>query len=224
MSVVETLTSWTQPDRVVGAPQGRGKDQRHLRPVESAPATAARVPFVAVLGAVLVAGLLGLLVLNTAIQSQAKQLNSLQNEATALGYQQGELTTQVQQLRSASTLEQKAYALGLRPNPHPAFITLANGTIVGTPTPVTGKELPDQKWSSWQQQQTSQEAARAQVAAEAKRKADEARRKAEELKKKQAQEKKLADEKKKAEELKKAGSASAKPSTSTAPTATTGNR
>lgn len=211
MSVVEALTSWAQPDKPAGKQGGR-----HLRPLETAQVTGARIPFVAVLGAVLVAGLLGLLVLNTAIQSQAKELNSLQNQATALGYQQGELTTQVQQLRSASTLEQKAYALGLRPNPHPAFITLANGKIVGKASPVTGNELPDQKWSSWQTQQNAQEAARAKVAADAKRRADEARKKAEELKQKRALEQKQAELKKQAELRKQA--ASAKPS------ATAGNR
>lgn len=212
MSVVEALTSWATPTKPSGLPTRT--NGRHLRPLESAPAKAARVPFVAVLGALLALGLLGLLVLNTAIQSQARELNRLQNQSTALGYQQGELTTQVQQLRASSTLEQKAYALGLRPNPYPAFITLADGKIVGTPVPVTGSEMPDQRWTSWEQQQTAQEQARAKVAAEAKARADEQKRKAEEAKKKAE-----AEKKRKEEEAKKkaAASASAKPSTSTQP-------
>ncbi|CAI9399473.1 hypothetical protein [Aestuariimicrobium sp. T2.26MG-19.2B] len=203
MSVVESLTSWASPQREPGAPEST---RPHLRALD-APAKVVRIPFVAVLGALLALGLLGLLVLNTAIQTQAKQLNSLQADATSLGYQKGELTTQVEQLRSASALEQRAHQLGLRPNPYPAFITLADGRILGNPVPVTGNELPDQKWSSWQQQQDAQEGARAQVAAEAKAKADAARKKAEELRKKRAEE-----AKKKAAAAKASVKPSAKPS------------
>jgi hypothetical protein len=208
MSVVESLTSWASPQRDAGT---RESARSHLRALD-APPKVVRIPFVAVLGALLALGLLGLLVLNTAIQTQAKELNSLQADATSLGYQKGELTTQVEQLRSASALEQRAYQLGLRPNPYPAFITLADGRILGHPVPVTGHELPDQKWSSWQQQQDAQEGARAQVAAEAKAKADAARKKAAELRKKRAEEAKKKADAAKADAAKASANPNAKPS------------
>ena len=59
MSVVETLSSWANPQP---SPRQRGS---HLRAVEPSPARAPRIPFVAVLGVVLALGLFGLLVSNT---------------------------------------------------------------------------------------------------------------------------------------------------------------
>lgn len=190
----------------------------HLREVQNSPRSP-RVPFILVLGVLIVAGMAGLVVLNTVIQSQAAEVAKLRNESAALGYQQAALTAEVQQLRSAGSLQQKAYALGMRPNPAPAFILLPSGKIVGKPTVVTGKELPDQQYLTWQQQQQAQQNARAEVArqkaAEAKRRAEEAKRKAEEAKRKQAEEakRKAEEAKKKAQQQKPTPQPAVKPTT-----------
>lgn len=112
-------------------------------------------------------GMGGLVVMNTSIQSQAAELDELQQQATNLSYQQDLLTSQVHTLRSTVTLQQRAHELGMRPNPHPAFITLPDGKIVGNPTRVTGTELPDQRATDWKTAQQAQEDARAKVATEA---------------------------------------------------------
>ena len=42
---------------------------------------------------------------------------------------------------SQAKLAERAWALGMRPNPQPAFIQLPGGQVVGVPTEVTGDEL-----------------------------------------------------------------------------------
>ena len=180
MSAIEALlpTSRTA-DRVAARPQRENKPGLRLLP--SRRTRMSRFPFILSLVAMLAAGMGGLVVVNTQIQLQATELASLQQEATNLEYQQAQAQAEVNKLRSASSLEVQAYKLGLRPNPRPAFVVLPDGKILGTPTKVTGKELPAQVYLTWEQAVKQQEQARAAVAqekaAQAKKAADEAARK-----------------------------------------------
>ncbi len=115
---------------------------RVLRPVK--PKRLNRVPFILVLALVLGIGMAGLLVLNTTIQDQSVRLRNLQIEAQILGYREANLQSQVNQLRSSAELAQRASALGMRPNPHPAFLEVPSGRVLGTPYAVTGNEIPTQ--------------------------------------------------------------------------------
>lgn len=115
---------------------------RVLRPV--APKRLSRVPFILVLALVLGIGMAGLLVLNTTIQDQSVRLRSLQVEATILGYKEASLQAQVDKLQSSTELAYRATELGMRPNPHPAFLEVPSGRIIGSPYAVTGNEIPTQ--------------------------------------------------------------------------------
>ena len=141
-----------------------------------------RLPFLIVLLATLGLGLVGVLVLNTTIQGRSTELRTLQRQAASLSHEKAALTTEVQQLRSMTALEQRAYTLGMRPNPHPAFILLPEGRILGTPTAVTGAEFPTQRYRTPEQVLAEQTKARADYisaqAAAAKAKADAAAAKA----------------------------------------------
>lgn len=147
-----------------------------LRALPRPRARVGRLPFLIVLLSTLGLGLVGVLVLNTTIQGRASELRTLQRQADSLSHEQAALTTEVQLLRSTTTLEQRALALGMRPNPHPAFITLPDGRILGTPTAVTGAELPNQRYRTPEEVAAAQVKARADyrkaVAAAAKAKAD----------------------------------------------------
>jgi len=80
--------------------------------------------------------------LNTTLQSQAFESRTLNRQATELAYAQADLENQLDALAAPQELARQASALGLRPNPYPAFLVLPNGKVVGKPTPVEGKEVP----------------------------------------------------------------------------------
>ncbi|MBA3530080.1 MAG: hypothetical protein H0T91_12370 [Propionibacteriaceae bacterium] len=101
----------------------------------------ARVPFILVLIAVFGLGMTGLLMLNTTLQNQAFAASTLNRQATEFAYSQADLKTQIDTLAAPQELARRASALGLRPNPHPAFLVLPQGKIVGKPRPVSGNEV-----------------------------------------------------------------------------------
>lgn len=101
-----------------------------------------RVPFVLVLMAIFGLGMAGLLALNTTLQGQAFQATALHKQANQLTYQQASLERRVDDLRSIDSLAARAFALGLRPDPHPGFIQEPSGKVLHKATTVTGNEVP----------------------------------------------------------------------------------
>jgi hypothetical protein len=80
--------------------------------------------------------------LNTTLQSQAFQSRTLNRQATELAYAQTDLENQLDALAAPQELARRASALGMRPNPYPAFLVMPSGKVVGKPTPVQGGEVP----------------------------------------------------------------------------------
>ncbi|MGI8614231.1 MAG: hypothetical protein ACR2KL_09890 [Nocardioidaceae bacterium] len=92
---------------------------------------------------ILVAGLVGLLLLNLSMQNGAFELAGLQTQSDALHTQQQALTLDVESASSTQHLANKAVALGMVPNPDPVFLNLSDGSVTGHPTPaVAGTPLP----------------------------------------------------------------------------------
>jgi hypothetical protein len=147
---------------------------RWLRVVPRVPTRLARLPFVLVLIAFFGAGMAGLLMLNTTLQNQAFQFRILNRQATVLAYDQAVLQAQIDQLRAPPELARHASALGMRPNPRPAFLVVPGGKVVGKAKPVSGNESPDLIV------RTPAELAAQQAAAEAKKRAAAAAKAAEE--------------------------------------------
>jgi hypothetical protein len=116
---------------------------RWLRVVPRVPSRLARLPFVLVLIAFFGLGMAGLLMLNTTLQNQAFQLRTLNRQATALAYDQAALQVQIDQLSAPAELARQASALGMRPNPRPAFLVLPSGKVAGKSKKVSGGEVPD---------------------------------------------------------------------------------
>ncbi|GAA1388157.1 hypothetical protein [Luteococcus peritonei] len=122
-----------------------------LRALDVHPLRVGRIGFVIVLLTLLGAGMVGVLVLNTMIQQRAGEVTAVQRQADDLGYQQASLTAEVERLRSSSDLAERAWQMGLRPNPYPVFVQLetdGTGRVVGEPTRVFGGEMPNQKYAS----------------------------------------------------------------------------
>jgi hypothetical protein len=102
----------------------------------------ARMPFILVLIAIFGVGMTGLLMLNTTLQNQAFQAGTLNRQATELAYTQADLESQLDRAAAPQELARRASAYGLRPNPHPAFVVLPKGKVLGKPKVVTGLEAP----------------------------------------------------------------------------------
>jgi hypothetical protein len=115
---------------------------RSLRAVAQPAARLARFPYLLVLIGIFGMGMVGLLMLNTTLQSQAFQSRTLNRQATELAYAQADLENQLDALAAPQELARRASALGMRPNPFPAFLVLPSGKVVGEPIPVSGDELP----------------------------------------------------------------------------------
>ena len=115
---------------------------RPLRVVAQPVIGLARFPFLLVLIGIFGIGMAGLLMLNTTLQSQAFQSRTHNRQATELAYAQADLENQLDALVAPQELARRASALGMRPNPHPAFLVLPSGKVVGEPTPVSGHEIP----------------------------------------------------------------------------------
>ena len=160
-----------------------------LQPVPAAVPPLRQLPFVLVLAAVLGAGMVGLLVLNTTLQGQSFELRDKQQQATSLSYIEAGLQAQVDDLAATRSLVARATALGMRPNPAPAFLVLPDGTVVGTPKKADGTAFG----SALVKSQAQLDAEKA--AADARRRAAEEKKAAEEQKQAEEQQKKN-DEKK----------------------------
>lgn len=129
------------PSRKESAPAPEVQRPR-LRAVPRAKPRLARVPFILVLIAIFGAGMTGLLMLNTTLQNQAFEASTLNRQATELTYTQADLESRLDKMAAPQVLAQRATALGLRANPHPAFLVLPRGKVVGKPQAVSGNEVP----------------------------------------------------------------------------------
>jgi len=138
-SVTDREPSPVEEEAAPGADPGR---RPTLRAVPRARPRLARMPFILVLIAVFGVGMTGLLMLNTTLQNQAFQASQLNRQATELAYTQADLESRIDLVAAPQELARKASALGLRPNPYPAFVTVPSGKVLGTPAPVSGNEVP----------------------------------------------------------------------------------
>lgn len=105
-------------------------------------ATVSTMGFVGIIIALITAGMAGVMVVTTSVGAQSRELASLRSEATQLGYQSAAFESHLQRMSSANALALRASELGMVPNPHPAFINLADGTVTGAPEAASGDEMP----------------------------------------------------------------------------------
>ncbi len=109
-----------------------------LRVAPPVPVSAPRAPFVALVLAIVITGVLGILVLNTKINENAFRLDHLRTQQAALDQQEQQLNQQLADQESPNSLAAAARRLGLVPAGTPAFITLPDGRVLGVPQPTDG--------------------------------------------------------------------------------------
>lgn len=96
---------------------------------------AARVPFVALVSLLLVAGVAGLLCFNTSMQQASFTATALEKQAQALDAEEQSLTMALDALRDPQRVALRAKDMGMVPPSSPAFIRLADGKVLGNPAP-----------------------------------------------------------------------------------------
>lgn len=106
------------------------------RPTRNAP----RMPFVALVGAVLLAGVIGLLLFNTHMQQASFKATALETRAAALHAQEQGLRMELDTLRDPQRVALRARSLGMVPVVNPAFLRLSDGTVLGEAVPATGAD------------------------------------------------------------------------------------
>ncbi|EME97275.1 septum formation initiator [Streptomyces mobaraensis NBRC 13819 = DSM 40847] len=95
---------------------------------------ARRTPFVLLVVVLLGSGLIGLLLLNSALNQGSFELTRLQRKTTELTDRQQALQQEVDQLAAPDALERRARELGMVPGGSPAFLN-PDGTVSGVPAP-----------------------------------------------------------------------------------------
>ena len=96
-------------------------------------APAPKAPFVLLVGALLTAGLGGLLFLHTAIAEDSFRLHDLTARSAVLTDRQQALEQEIAALAAPQRLASRARALGMVRSENPAFIRTADGRILGKP-------------------------------------------------------------------------------------------
>jgi hypothetical protein len=99
---------------------------------------ASRTPFILLVLAILGCGLVCLLVINTTLAAASFRISNLQEENTQAAQRVQELQQQVSTDQSASSIEQRALGLGMRPQPTLNFIDLRTGRRYSDPAHAPG--------------------------------------------------------------------------------------
>jgi cell division protein FtsB len=92
---------------------------------------ARRTPFVLLVVAVLGAGLVALLLINTAVAQDSFQLNDLRRQSDLLQDREEALEQEVAHLSTPDRLAKEAERLGMRPGTGPTFIEVPGGAGTG---------------------------------------------------------------------------------------------
>ncbi|MFJ7148176.1 septum formation initiator family protein [Streptomyces sp. NPDC100445] len=117
-----------------GGPQLKGRAARLARLFPAGRARAARTPFVLLVVLLLGGGLIGLLVLNSALSEGSFHLADLQKQTKNLTDEEQALQRDIDSYSSPDALQRRAHQLGMVPGGDPAFLG-PGGTVRGVPAP-----------------------------------------------------------------------------------------
>ena len=106
-----------------------------LRVVTGAPLQRGGAAFVLVCATLLAAGLIGLLLINTALAQGSFTLHDLRTTSDQLTDAQGSLNQSLDALKSPANLATRATDMGMVPATSAAFLRLSDGKVIGVATP-----------------------------------------------------------------------------------------
>lgn len=113
------------------APKVAPRQRARLRVVDAAPTTQSHTGFVILCIALVVAGLLSALLLNTARAESSFTLSDLRSEQTRLHDTRVTLEAELSARRSPESLAVEADRLGLVPSPSTAVLRLSDNQVLG---------------------------------------------------------------------------------------------
>ncbi|MBD0419908.1 septum formation initiator family protein [Streptomyces sp. NPDC052309] len=121
-----------------GKPELKGRAARLARlfPPGGGRGQAARAPFVLLVVLLLGGGLIGLLVLNSALSEGSFQLDDLKEETKNLTDEEQALQRDIDAYSAPRALQRRARELGMVPGGDPAFLG-PDGTVKGVPSPAS---------------------------------------------------------------------------------------
>ncbi|MFF5186400.1 septum formation initiator family protein [Streptomyces sp. NPDC000345] len=114
-------------------PELRGRAARLARLFPERPRQAARTPFVLLVVLLLGGGLIGLLVLNSALSEGAFHKDDLQKDTKNLTDEEQALQRDIDSYSAPDALQRRARELGMVPGGDPAFLD-PDGTVKGVPS------------------------------------------------------------------------------------------
>ncbi|MEU3524417.1 septum formation initiator family protein [Streptomyces sp. NPDC038707] len=115
-------------------PELKGRAARLARLLPAGRAQAARTPFVLLVVLLLGGGLIGLLVLNSALSEGSFKLADLQKRTKTLTDEEQALQRDIDAYSAPDALQRRARELGMVPGGDPAFLA-PDGTVKGVPSP-----------------------------------------------------------------------------------------
>ncbi|MER6107266.1 hypothetical protein [Streptomyces hirsutus] len=122
-------------------PELRGRAARLAQLLPTGRAQAARTPFVLLVVLLLGGGLIGLLVLNSALSEGAFRLDDLKRETKGLTDEEQALQRDIDAYSAPDALQHRARELGMVPGGDPAFLN-PDGKVKGVPSPATASRAP----------------------------------------------------------------------------------
>ena len=129
--------------------RGRAARLARLIPVSAGSGGAARTPFVLLVVLLLGGGLIGLLVLNSALSEGSFELADVQKGTTDLTDEEQGLQRDIDAYSAPEALQRRARELGMVPGGDPAFLN-PDGTVKGVPSPAADARRPPYgSRSSW---------------------------------------------------------------------------
>ena len=127
------------PGRVSGL-AGAALERARLTVVPRTRTRTSPLPFVTLVSFVLLAGVIGLLMFNTSMQQAAFTATTMEQQAATLNAREQTLRMELDVLRDPQRVALKAQRMGMVIPATPAFLRLADGKVLGTPTPATRED------------------------------------------------------------------------------------
>ncbi|WP_432055218.1 hypothetical protein [Streptomyces sp. bgisy022] len=122
-------------------PELKGRAARLARLLPAGRARAARTPFVLLVVLLLGGGLIGLLVLNSALSEGAFELDDLKRDTKNLTDEEQALQRDIDAHSAPDALQRRARDLGMVPGGDPAFLA-PDGSVKGVPGPAASSGAP----------------------------------------------------------------------------------
>ncbi len=101
---------------------------------------APRIPFVTLIGLVLLGGVIGLLLFNTSMQQSSFATTALEEQASTLTAREQTLEVELDELRDPQKVAERAVSLGMVLPPSSAVLHLPSGRVEGAPVPATAQD------------------------------------------------------------------------------------